>query len=283
MSKNTKIRGLVWLLLAFVVVFAVGSASYVGQATNLDVRQIFEGKTETQIGLEFMEIFSTYYEERPVISETRTDYSFSVHRIIQNRNSVNTDLYVYFRNLDLIEENGVQKPSVGFLDAFVYCSSEDNPYFREISNVDLRQITGTSVFAGFLSMPREFITRCESNEFLFVVDTPIILQPGEAIPSADEREFLEVVSLSDIYNLQEVSTAAALQNAVVLNAGFGGDINTSTYSTFSVQRALINAALSTPIVIPLAYGLWYATEKEIFNESVSLKQLKTKPKKKSGK
>jgi len=283
MSKNTKIRGLVWLLLAFIVIFAVGSSSYVGQATNLDVSQIFEGKTETQIGLEFMEIFSTYYEERPVVSETRTDYSYSIHRIIQNRNSVNTDLFVYFRNLDLIEEDGVQKPIVGFLDAYVYCSSEDNPYFNEVSSVDLKQITGTSVFAGFLSMPREFITRCESNEFMFVVDTPNILEPGETIPSPEEQEFLEVISLSDIYDLQDVATAASLQTAVEMNDGFGGDINTSTYSTFSLQRAFINAALTTPIVLPLAYGLWYATEKEIFNESVSLKQLKTKPKKKSGK
>jgi hypothetical protein len=44
MNKNTKIRGLVWLSLAALVVIIVGSASYSMQSTNLDGLNIFEGK-----------------------------------------------------------------------------------------------------------------------------------------------------------------------------------------------------------------------------------------------
>ncbi len=280
MSKNTKLRGLAWLSLAVLVIVVVGSTSYRGQATNLDVLEIFESKTEAQVGLEFLEIFSTHYEERPIIFETRENYSFSVHRVVQSTNTVNTDLYVYFRGLDFIEVDGVARPDIGYLDAFVYCSREANAFFQQISSVDLKQIAGTNVVAGFMSLPRETINRCDSNEFVFVVDTPELLQPGQ--DPKENIEVLEQISLSALYDLKEVATAAAMLDAVAMNEGFGGDINTSSYNTYSLQRAFLNAALSTPLVLPLAYGLWYATEKELFGEVVRLKTLKQN-KKKNGK
>jgi hypothetical protein len=281
MSKNTKIRGLVWLALAFIVVVAVGSASYSVQSTNLDGLQIFEDKTEAQIGLEFLEIYSFQYEERPIISETRADYTFDVHRSNLNGTTNDTNLYVVFKDLVVSVVNGEKIPDIGVIDTFVYCSTEEDPYHRLIASERLGAIPGTNVFAHFLLLPTRAVNDCPDNLFHFVVDVPQLIEPGQS--ASEEIEVIELIPISSIYDLQSVSTGALLDLNVNLNNGFSGDLSKSTYNIISIQRAFINSALSTPLVLPLAYGLWYATEKEIFNESVSLRELKAKPKKKSGK
>jgi hypothetical protein len=281
MSKNTKIRGLVWLSLALLVVVSVGSTSYSVQSTNLAGLQIFEGKTQAQIGLEFLEIYSFQYEERPIISEVRSDYAFDVHRSNLNGRTNDTNLYVVFKDLDVTILNGEKLPTIGVIDAFVYCSVDDDPYGRMIAFQRLGSIPGTNVFAHFLTLPSRDVANCASNQFHFVVDIPQLVEPG-AEPNED-IEVIEFVSLSDLFDLQAVSTGALLAQATSLNNGFSGDLTKSSYNNLSIQRAVTNAALSTPLVLPLAYGLWYATEKEIFNQPVSLKHLKVTKQKKSGK
>jgi hypothetical protein len=281
MSKNTKIRGLVWLALVLIVIVSVGSASYTVQRTNIDFVEMFEGKTETQIGMELLEIFSNQYEERPIISEQRASYSFNVHRLIQNRPSQNTDLFVYFRDLDLVNVDGVTQPSVGLLDAFVYCSTGETT-FRVISSVEIKRITGTNVFAGFLPLVRDAVTRCESNEFIFVVDTPEVFDPSIVVEPLSPDNVLEFIVLSDLYDLKQVSSATQLSTNVTLNDGFSGDISQSTYNVMSIQQALLNATLAVPLVVPLGAGLWYATERELFGETVTI-PFKQAKKKKNGK
>ncbi len=281
MSKNTKIRGLVWLALVVIVVVTVGSASYTSQRTNIDFDELFEGKTETQVGMELLEIFSNEYEERPVISEIRDSYSFNVHRLIQNRPSQNTDLFIYFREVDLIEVDGAIQPAVGLLDSFVYCVTTDNS-FNLISGTEIRQITGTNVFAGFLSLARDSVTDCESNEFVLVVDTPKEFDTTQGVPELTSENVLEFIVLSDVYDLQQVASATLLSETVALNAGFSGDLTQSSYNVLSIQQAILNATIAVPLVTPIAYGLWYATEKELFNEGVQL-PIKSLLKKKNGK
>jgi hypothetical protein len=282
MSKNTKIRGLVWLALVIIVVISVGSASYSVQTTNIDFVELFEGKTETQVGLELLEIFSNEYEERPIISEIRPSYSFNVHRLIQNRPSQNTELFIYFREVELIEVDGVIQPSVGFLDSFVYCIAADNS-FNLISNTEIQQITGTNVFAGFLSLTRELVTNCENNEFVLVVDTPKEFDATQGVPELSSENVLEFIVLSDLYDLQAVASATLLSETVVLNAGFNGDLSQSSYNVLSIQQAIVNATIAVPLVTPIAFGLWYATEKELFNEGVRLPIKSLFNKKKNGK
>ena len=281
MSKNTKMRGLVWLALVIIVVGTVGAASYTEQRTNIDFVELFEGKTETQIGLELLEIFSNQYEERPIISEIRGAYSFNVHRLIQSRPSQNTDLFIYFREVELVEEEGVLQPSVGQLDSFVYCSSLASTY-QLIANVEVRQVTGTNVFAGFLPLTREAVTGCESNEFVLVVDTPKEFDPTIGAPQLTPDNVLEFIVLSDVYDLQQVASATLLSESVVLNDGFSGDLTQSSYNVLSIQQAILNATIAVPLVAPIAYGLWYATEKELFGEGVPL-PIKSISKKKNGK
>lgn len=281
MSKNTKIRGLVWLALVVIVVVSVGSASYSVQRTNIDFVELFEGKTETQIGLELLEIFSNQYEERPIISEIRESYSFNVHRLIQNRPSQSTDLFIYFRNVELVEIDGAIQPSVGLLDSFVYCSLADGTY-NLISNAEIRQITGTNVFAGFLPLTRELVSNCESNEFVLVVDSPEEFDASQGVPALTSENVLEFIVLSDVYDLQQVASATLLTETVSMNDGFSGDLTQSSYNVLSIQQALFNATIAVPLVSPIAYGLWYATEKELFNEGVRL-PLKSLFKKKNGK
>lgn len=281
MSKNTKMRGLVWLALVVIVVVSVGSASYTVERTNINFEELFEGKNETQIGLTLLEVFSSQYEERPIIFESRESYSFNVHRLIQNRINQGTDLFIYFKEVDLVEVDGVNQPSVGQLDVFVYCNAENNA-FNLISNVEIRQIIGTDVYAGFLPIPRDLVRSCESNEFVLVVDSPEEFDPTQGAPALNSENVLEFIVLSDIYDLQQVASAALLSEAVVLNDGLSGDLSQSSYNVLSIQQAILNATISVPLVTPIAYGLWYATEKELFGQRVRL-PIKTSLKKKNGK
>lgn len=280
MNKNTKIRGLVWLSLAILVVIIVGSASYSMQSTNLDGLNIFEGKTEAQVGLEFLEIYSFQYEERPIVSEIRADYSFDVHRSNLNARTNDTNLYVVFKDLDVSVINGEKVPDIGVIDVFVYCSTDENPYDRLMSYERLGAIPETNVFAHFLTLPTALVDNCASNQFNFVADIPQLVVEGTE-PSEDIA-VIEFISLSDLYSLQDVSTGGLLAQELSLNDGFSGDLTKSSYNSISVQRAFMNAALSVFIVVPLAFGLWYATEKELFDSTINLK--KQQPtKKKNGK
>lgn len=280
MSMNTKKRGAIWLILALTVVFAVGATSYTVQSSNLDGELVFENKTEDQIGLEFLEIYSYEYEERPIISIVRDDYSFDIHRANRTSTGLETHLYVVFKDLTVNFVNDFKVPSVGILDAFVYCSTEDNLYQSQIATQRMGWIPGTDVYANFIELETRFIDACETNNFTFVIDTPQLLQAGQT-PDGNV-EVLETISLSEVYNLQDVSTGALLVQNVQLNDGYSGDLTRSSYNIFSVQQALINAGLSIPIIFPIAYGLWYSTEKELFGQSVSLsglrKSLTKKPK-----
>lgn len=280
MNKNTKIRGLVWLFLAVLVVVTVGSTSYSMQSTNLEGLRIFEGKTEAQVGLEFLEIYSFQYEERPIISKIRADYSFDVHRSNLNARTNDTNLYVVFKDLDVSVYNGEKLPDIGVIDVFVYCSTDENPYETLIAYERLGAIPGTNVFAHFLTLPTRQIDNCSSNQFNFVADIPQLVLEG-AEPNED-IQVIEFVSLSDLYSPKELSTGGLLNQAVSLNTGFGGDLTRSSYNSISVQRAFMNAALSVFLVVPLAFGLWYATEKELFESTISLRK-KQLTKKKNGK
>jgi hypothetical protein len=280
MNKNTKIRGLVWLSLAILAVVSVGSASYSMQSTNLEGLQIFEGKTQAQVGLEFLEIYSFQYEERPIISEVRQDYSFDVHRSNLNGRTNDTNLYVVFKDLVVSVINGEKLPDIGVIDAFVYCSTEEDPYDTLIAYQRLGAIPGTTVFAHFLTLPTSSVTNCTSNQFNFVVDVPQLVVEG-AEPN-DDIEVIEFISLSNLYSPQSVSTGALLAQAARLNNGFSGDLTRSSYNSISVQRAFVNATVSIFIVGPLAFGLWYATENELFDSKISFKK-KPIAKKKNGK
>jgi hypothetical protein len=280
MNTNTKIRGLVWLFLALIVVVSVGSASYSMQSTNLEGLQVFEGKTEAQVGLEFLEIYSFQYEERPIISEIRADYSFDVHRSNLNQKTNDTNLYVVFKDLAVTVINGEKVPDIGVIDVFVYCSTDDNPYETLISFERLGAIPGTNVFANFLTLPTVQVDNCGSNQFNFVADIPQLVVEG-AEPNED-IQVIEFISLSDLYSPKDVSTGGLLAQVVSLNDGFSGDLTRSSYNSISLQRAFMNAALSVFLVVPLAFGLWYATEKELFDSTITL-QKKQPSKKKNGK
>lgn len=277
MSTNTKKRGAIWLFLSLAVVFAVGATSYTVQSSNLDGELIFENKTEDQIGLEFLEIYSYQYEERPIISIQRDEYSFDIHRANRTSNGLETHLYVVFKDLTVTFVNDFKVPSVGILDAFVYCSTDEDPYDSLVSTQRMGWIPGTDVYANFIELEPRFIDNCETNNFTFVIDTPQLLQAGQT--SDGTIEVLEAISLSEVYDLQEVSTGALLAQTVNLNDGFSGDITKSSYNIFSLQQAALNATLSIPIVLPIAFGLWYSTEKELFGQSVSLKGLRKNLKK----
>lgn len=272
MSTNTKRRGAIWLFLSLAVIFAVGATSYTVQSSNLDGELIFENKTEDQIGLEFLEIYSYQYEERPIISIQRDDYSFDIHRANRTSTGLETHLYIVFKDLTVNFVNDFKVPSVGILDTFVYCSTEEDPYDSLVSTQRMGWIPDTDVYANFLELEPRFIDSCETNNFTFVVDTPQLLQAGQT--SDGTVEVIEAISLSDVYDLQEVSTGSLLAQTVSLNDGFSGDISKSSYNIYSLQQAALNATLSIPIVLPIAFGLWYSTEKELFGQSVSLKGLR---------
>lgn len=280
MNKNTKIRGLVWLFLAVLVVIFVGSTSYSMQSTNLEGLRVFEGKTEAQVGLEFLEIYSFQYEERPIISEIRADYSFDIHRSNLNGRTNDTNLYVVFKDLAVSVINGEKLPDIGVIDVFVYCSTDDDPYETLIAYERLGAIPGTDVFAHFLTLPTAQVVNCSSDQFNFIADIPQLVVEG-AEPNED-IQVIEFVSLSELYSPIEVSTGGLLAQEVSLNDGFGGDLTRSSYNSISVQRAFMNAALSVFLVVPLAFGLWYATEKELFDATITL-QKKQPSKKKNGK
>lgn len=275
MSRNTKIRAIVWLSLAVLVIIAVGSASYTVQSQNLAGELIFEGKTEDQIGLEFLEIYSSQYEERPIISVTKDDYSFDVHRSILRASTIDTEMYVVFKDLDVVEVNGSRLPSIGALDAFVYCGTEEDPYQEMLAFQRLGAIPGTDVFAHFLTLATSDVDACGTNEFFFIVDIPQVLEAGEV---ADEEniEVIEFISLSELYDVSAVSTGGQLNQATSLNQGFSGDITKSSYNEISLQRAVLNSALAIPLVGPIAFGLWYSIEREIFNQDVNIRFKKEK-------
>ena len=275
MSRNTKIRGIVWLALAVLVIIAVGSASYTVQSQNLAGELIFEGKTEDQIGLEFLEIYSSQYEERPIISVTKDDYSFDVHRSILRASTIDTDLYVVFKDLDVVNVNESRLPSIGALDAFVYCGTEEDPYQEMLAFKRLGAIPGTDVFARFLTLSTADIDGCGDNQFFFIVDLPQILEPGQEA-NEEDIEVIELISLSELYDVSAVSTGAQLAQATSLNQGFSGDITKSSYNVFSLQRAVINSALAIPLVVPIAFGLWYSIEREIFNQDINIRFKKEK-------
>ena len=275
MSRNTKIRGIVWLSLAVLVIITVGSASYTVQSQNLAGELIFEGKTEDQIGLEFLEIYSSQYEERPIISVTKDDYSFDVHRSILRASTIDTDLYVVFKDLDVVDVNGSRLPTIGALDSFVYCGTEEDPYQEMLAFQRLGAIPGTDVFAHFLTVSTSDIDACGDNEFYFIVDIPQILEAGQQA-NEDNIEVIEFISLSELYDVSSVSTGAQLEQASSLNQGFSGDITKSSYNVFSLQRAVINSALAIPLVAPIAFGLWYSIEREIFNQDVNIRFKKEK-------
>jgi hypothetical protein len=275
MSRNTKIRGIVWLTLAVLVIIAVGSASYTVQSQNLAGELIFEGKTEDQIGLEFLEIYSAEYEERPIISVTKDDYSFDVHRSILRASTNDTDLYIVFKDLEVIDVSGSRLPSIGALDAFVYCGTEEDPYQDMLSSQRLGAIPGTDVFAHFLSLSTADIDACGDNQFFLIVDIPQIIEPGQKV-NEEDIEVIEFISLSELYDVAAVSTGVLLAETTPLNQGFSGDITKSSYNIFSLQRAVFNSALSVPLILPIAFGLWYSIEREIFNQDLNFRFKKEK-------
>lgn len=261
MKKGTKIRGLIWLLLAIGGVVGVGAASYTEQQTNLVGEKVFQDKTEDQVGVEFLEIYSYKYERLPIISEQREDYSFDVYRSVLQPDTRSANLYVVVKDLTPSEFENDTLPKIGLIDVMVYCSSAENTYEKLVDFERLGTVAGTNVYAHFLELDTDIINDCESGEFTFIMDS-----------SRAELEYgvevLETISLSDIYDLQAVSTAALLENAVDLNDGFEGDLTKSSYNIYSWQKAFINGGLSILFIFPIAFGLYYVTEKELFENNI---------------
>ena len=259
MKKSIKIRGLVWLTLALIAALSVGRMSYTEQLQNLAGDKIFIDKEEDQVGVEFLEIYSAKYEDLPIISEKRDDYSFEIYRSIFDSSTLNSDLYVVVKDLTIIPEEGL--PTLGLIDFMVYCSTEENTFETLVDFKRLGTIPGTNVYANFLTMKTSIIDECDSNSFTLVMDS----SRAEALYEASE---LEIISLSDIYDVQSVSTGALLDQNISLSDGFDGDLTKSSYNIYSWQKALLNGGLSILVILPIAFGLFYITEKELFENNI---------------
>ncbi len=260
MKKSTKIRGLVWLLLALAGVIAVGVGSYKEQQTNLAGDKIFQDKTEDQVGIEFLEIYSHQFESLPIISVNKEDYSFDVYRSVLKEDTLSSDLYVVVKDLTMADD-GSELPKVGLIDFMVYCSTDENRYEKLVDFKRLGTISGTNVYANFLEMNTSIIDSCESNQFTLVMDS----SRAEEIYELDE---LEVISLSDIYDVQAVSTGALLDQEYDLDDGFKGDLTKSDYNFYSWVKAFTNGGISLLFILPIAFGLFYVTEKELFENNI---------------
>lgn len=259
MKKSTKIRGIVWLLIAILGVVAVGMASYTEQQTNLAGEKIFQDKTEDQVGIEFLEIYSHQFESLPIISEKRADYSFDVYRSDFDSSDIDSNLYVVVKDLTWNEEDDL--PKIGLIDFMVYCSTEENQFEQLVDFQRLGTIAGTNVYAHFLKMDTNEIDKCETNNFTLVMDS----SRAEEVYGESE---LEIISLSDIYDVQAVSTAALLDQAADLSDGFDGDLTKSSYNIYSWQKAFLYGGLSILFIFPIAFGLFYVTEKELFENNI---------------
>lgn len=261
MKKNTKIRGLVWLLLAIAGILAVGMTSYTQQQTNLAGDKIFQDKTEDQVGIEFLEIYSSKFEALPIISETREDYSFDVYRSILSEDTLSSNLYITVNNLTDSDDEESDLPLIGLIDFMVYCSTDENTYEKLVDFKRLGTIAGTNVYANFLEMKHDVIDDCATNQFTLVMDS----SRAEEVYGLD---ILEEINLSDIYDVQAVSTGALLDQDVELSNGFEGDLTKSSYNIYSWQKAFINGGLSILVILPIAFGLFYVTEKELFENNI---------------
>ncbi len=261
MKKGTKVRGLIWLLLAMAGVIGVGATAYVEEQQNIVGEKVFQDKPEDQVGIEFLEIYSYKYERAPIISETREDYSFDVYRSILSPDTLAANLYVVVTDLTESANPDDTLPKIGLIDFMVYCSSEDNIYEKEVGYQRLGTIPGTNTYAHFINLDSSVIKNCESGEFTLIMDS----SRGEDIYGLD---VLETISLSDIYDLQSVYTAALLDHNVELNDGFEGDLTKSSYNVYSWQKAFLYGGLSILAIFPIAFGLFYMTEKELFENNI---------------
>lgn len=261
MNKSTKIRGIVWLLLAIIAVVAVGAASYSKQQTNLAGDKIFQEKTEDQVGIEFLEIYSHKFESSPIISENREDYSFEVYRSDLSEDTLEGNLYVTVKGLTPSDDEESDLPKIGLIDFMVYCSSDENQFEKLVDFKRLGTVAGTNVYAHFLDMKTDVVDECASNEFVLVMDS----SRAEDVYGKSE---LEIISLSDIYDLQAVSTGALLNREVDLQDGFEGDLTKSSYNIYSWQKAFVNSGISLLVIFPLAFGLFYVTERELFENNI---------------
>lgn len=259
MKKSIKIRGLVWLLLAIIAVLTIGRTAYTEQQQNLAGDKIFSDKEEDQVGVEFLEIYSTKFEDLPIISKKRDDYSFEVYRSILSDNTLSSNLYMVVKDLTIDEET--ELPTLGLIDFMVYCSTEENVYSKLVDFVRLGTIPKTDVYANFLEMKTDVIDDCASNNFTIVMDS----SRAEDLYDLEE---LEIISLSDIYDVQAVSTAALLNQAVELSDGFDGDLTKSSYNIYSWQKALLSGGISIFIILPIAFGMFYVTERELFENNI---------------
>lgn len=258
MKRNSILRGIFWFILAISIIGFVSTNAYVEKAENLDGDKIFEGKTEEQTALEFLEIYSYKYEEQPIISVVREDYTYSIHRADLREKDLETNLYVTFTDLT-IGDDGL--PTLGLIDVMVYCSTDDVMYGELVGFQRLGSIPGTDVYAHFIDMDETIIERCESNQFTFVADS-------SRAESEYGLDILEAIPLDELYDVNEVRTNALLELNGDLSDGFSGDITKSSYNVYSIQSAAIAGGITALIVLPIAFGLWYATEREIFETNI---------------
>jgi hypothetical protein len=261
MKKGTKVRGLIWLLLAIAGVIAAGASAYVDEQQNIVKEKVFQDKPEDQVGIEFLEIYSYKYERLPIISETREDYSFDVYRSIYQENTLSANLYVMVTDLTESADAEDPLPKIGLIDFMVYCSSEEDTYEKLVGFERLGTIAGTNTYAHFIELDSSVVKNCESGEFTLIMDS----SRAEDLYGVD---VLESISLSDIYDLQSVYTAALLENNVDLNDGFQGDLTKSSYNIYSWQKAFLYGGLSILLIFPIAFGLFYVTERELFENNI---------------
>ncbi|XMB86228.1 hypothetical protein RJG79_00070 [Mycoplasmatota bacterium WC44] len=265
MTKGSKIRGIMWLILAIAGIAFVATSSYTTLENSIDGSKIFEGKSEDQAGLEYLEIYSYKYEETSKIHVEDEDYSFDIHRLVKEEFNAKSNLYIVGKN---IAHDG-DVPKVGIIDVLLYCSSDDDRYEELVDFARLERIKGTKVYVGMLE-----IDSCEGKDYTLIID-------GSRVDELYGRDEITSFNLADYYDIDNLYTAAQVEENLNLSKGFQGDLRKAGYAKYSWERAIINGVIAFVVMIPIAYGLYYSTEKELFGNNIikSYKEYKRKNKK----
>ncbi|XMB67873.1 hypothetical protein RI065_04990 [Mycoplasmatota bacterium zrk1] len=253
MTKNSKIRGIVWLTLVLIGVTIISINSYTEEDTTINWEEYFQSRSEDQAGIDYLEIISYKYEHTPIISVSSSDYTFDIHRMVAQEFNVESDLYIVGKNIEMADK----APELGIIDVILYCSTEDNLYEEEVGFSRLQWLSGTNVLIGSIE-----IDSCSGNEYSLIID-------GSNVEDVYGRQEIEIIHLEDHYDVDEYLTAAQVEEKLNLKDGFQRDYNKAGFIQYNWEKALVNGLIALVIMLPIAYGLFYATEKELFGINIS--------------
>lgn len=254
MKINSKIRGLVWLILAMVGIIFVASNSYTTEDSVVDWQEYFSSMSEDEAGLEYLEILSYKYEKDPVISVSSSDYTFDIHRMVEEEFNYESNFYIVGKDIKL-DEDGT--PELGLIDVLLYCSTENNLYGKLVGEMSrLSWLSGTKVLVGTIELDS-----CDGDNYSLIID-------GSKVEEIYGTSEIEIIHLEDHYNVDDYLIAEQVESKLNLEDGFQNDYNKAGFVQYNWEKAVINGLIAAVIIIPIALGLFYATEKELFGVNI---------------